>query len=158
MLEKSGLGTSQPCIRCRIGVVILLFNRQVPLGARYNHRRRGESRAHSRAGAPCPMTGSYVAGKWGHTVTNSVNCVSMSQRPPHKLSRPSPLHQNQCASGCLVVKVLPQVPVVAFPTTGALMLYAGTLLGGEVQTRSMQPPSLNEKKRFSTALDSIRFE
>ncbi len=27
----------------------------VPLGARYNRRRRGESRAHSRAGAPCPL-------------------------------------------------------------------------------------------------------
>jgi hypothetical protein len=38
---KSGLSTSQPCISCRIDVVILLFNRQVPFGASYNHGRKG---------------------------------------------------------------------------------------------------------------------
>ena len=142
--------------------MILLFKRRVLLGARYNHGRRGESRAHSRAGAPCPLD-RQLCGRQMRTESNrgftSITCVLKCQRPPHELSRPSPLHQNQCASGCLIVKMLPYKRWLRLTTTGALMLCAGTLLGGEVQTRSMQPPSFTEKalRRLpSSQLDRMR--
>ncbi len=53
----------------------------VPLGA----EKRGDSRMHSRAGAPCPMTGSNVAGKWRRshepmTATSAIAALSFAPK------------------------------------------------------------------------------
>ena len=155
MLEKSGLGTSQPCVLRRIDEVGRLVNRQVPFGARYNHRRRGESRAHSRAGAPCPLDRQLCG---GHMKTAALGDEptepSCSPCAATKAIAALSFAHNHCASGCLPSKYYPQR--VLIDDDRCAHAACQNFAWRRSPDTEHAAPLLERRKRITTAQNSIR--